>query len=169
MGFLKWFQKPYSCPLAPFYPPQYFGGFIRLRLQNFGGTSAPSDYSDYQNNAPLIDALNEVRSRGVFLSNKIIHTAVFSGKQPQSVFARHTATPHPAEGQIVTGNSAVVRSRCRFEATGRYAGSCLTKKYSLTAPDPQVINRNIFLIITISAFYPPKICGGLVRQWPLVD
>jgi hypothetical protein len=36
-----------------------------------------------------------------------------------------------------------------FEATGRYAGSCLTKKYSLTAPDPQVINRNIILIITL--------------------
>jgi hypothetical protein len=27
----------------------------------------------------------------------------------------------------------------------------ITKKYSLTAPDPQVINQNIFLIITIEA------------------
>jgi hypothetical protein len=68
------------------------------------------------------------------------------------VFARHTAAPHPAERQIVTGNSVVVPSRCRFEATGRYAGSCLTKKYSLTAPDPRVINRNIFLIITIECY-----------------
>jgi hypothetical protein len=50
-------------------------------------------YSDYQNNFPLIDALNEVWSRGVFLS----------------------------------------------------------------APDPQVINRNIFLIITINTIYRYKL------------
>jgi hypothetical protein len=40
-------------------------------------------YSDYQNNVPLIEPLNQVWSRGVFLSNKIICTAVFTGKQPQ--------------------------------------------------------------------------------------
>jgi hypothetical protein len=41
-------------------------------------------YSDYQYNIPLIEPLNEVRSRGVFLPNKIIRTAVFTGKQPQA-------------------------------------------------------------------------------------
>jgi hypothetical protein len=41
-------------------------------------------YSDYQSNVPLIEPLNEVRSRGVFLSNKIIRTAIFTGKQPQA-------------------------------------------------------------------------------------
>jgi hypothetical protein len=41
-------------------------------------------YSDYQNNIPLIEPLNEVRSRGVFLPNKINRTAVFTGKQPQA-------------------------------------------------------------------------------------
>jgi hypothetical protein len=40
-----------------------------------------------KNMFPLIDALNEVRSRGVFLSNKIIRTAVFTGKQPQAFWS----------------------------------------------------------------------------------
>jgi hypothetical protein len=75
-------------------------------------------YSDYQNNVLLIEPLNEVRSRGVFLSNKIIRTAVFYWQTATSLFARHTATTHPVERQVVTGISAVVPSRCRFEATG---------------------------------------------------
>jgi hypothetical protein len=37
-----------------------------------------------KNNVPLIDALNLVRLRGVFLSNKIIRAAIFTGKQPQA-------------------------------------------------------------------------------------
>jgi hypothetical protein len=69
----------------------------------------------------------------------------------ESVLTRHTVTPHPAKRQVVPGNLALVSSRCRFEATGRYAGFCLTKKYSLTAPDSQVINRNIFLVFVMVA------------------
>jgi len=41
-------------------------------------------YSDYQNDVPLIESLNEVRSRGVFFTHKIIRTAVLAGIQPQA-------------------------------------------------------------------------------------
>jgi hypothetical protein len=63
-------------------------------------------------------------------------------------FARHTARLHPAERQVVTGNSALVPSRCRpafapvgfgaghFEATGRYARSWLTTKIFLDRTEP---------------------------------
>lgn len=41
--------------------------------------------SDAQNDVPLIESSNEVQSKDVFLSNKIICTAIFTGKQPQAI------------------------------------------------------------------------------------
>jgi hypothetical protein len=93
--------------------------------------------------------------KGCFFDKQDHSHGGFYWQTATSVLARHTVRPHPAEMQVVTGNSAEVPSRCRFEATGRYAGSCLTKKYSLTAPDPQVINQNRLLIITINDFQYP--------------
>jgi hypothetical protein len=61
----------------------------------------PTDYSDYQNNVPLIELLNSVRSRGVFLSNKIIRTAVFTGKQPQASSRGTRQDPIRLKGKLL--------------------------------------------------------------------
>jgi hypothetical protein len=59
-----------------------------------------SIYSVYQNKVPLIEELNEVRSRGVFLSNKIIRTAVFTGKQPQASWRGTRQHPIRLKGKL---------------------------------------------------------------------
>jgi hypothetical protein len=58
------------------------------------------NYSDYQDNVPLIEPLNEVRSRGVFLLNTIICTAVFTGKQPQAFWRGTRQGPNRLEGKL---------------------------------------------------------------------
>jgi hypothetical protein len=57
-------------------------------------------YSDYQNNIPLIEPVNEVRSRGVFLSNKIVRTAVFTGKQAQAFWRGTRQRPIRLRGKL---------------------------------------------------------------------
>jgi hypothetical protein len=57
-------------------------------------------YSDYQKYVRLIEPLNEVRSRGVFLSHKIIRTAVFTGKQPQAFWRGTRQGPIRLRGKL---------------------------------------------------------------------
>jgi hypothetical protein len=57
-------------------------------------------YSDYQKYVSLIKPLNEVRSRGVFLSNKIICTALFTGKQPQAFLRGTRQRPIRLRGKL---------------------------------------------------------------------
>jgi hypothetical protein len=59
-----------------------------------------SSYSDYQDNVPLIEPLNEVRSRGVFLSNKIIRTSVFTDKRPQAFWRGTRQRPIRLSGKL---------------------------------------------------------------------
>jgi hypothetical protein len=91
--------------------------------------------SDYQNNVPLIDALNSVRSRGVFLSNKIIRTAVFTGKQPQAFWRGTRQRPIRLRGTL----SQATQQWCHRGAVSKPLAVCkilLNKKIFLDRTGP---------------------------------
>jgi hypothetical protein len=78
-------------------------------------------YSDYPNNVPLIEPLNKVRSRGVFLSNKIIRTAVFTGKQLQASLRGTRQRPIRLSGKL----SLATQQWCHRGADSKPPGGML--------------------------------------------